>query len=601
MIKLKPLNRRKNRESPLGSGAALRERDWKRGGTAGRRPLGAEAFPLRGADGLLLCFLIGAVALFILYPILRVAQASFIVDGNFSLQMYRNLWKENQGLLGNSVFVALCSSVLTTLLSGAIAVKLMTCGRLYKRVLTAIIMVALVSPPFISSLAYIQLFGRRGWITHGLLGLDRNPYGWHGIVLMQSLSFAPLGALFLMGMLEKLNRNLVDASRDLGASPSYTLVHIILPLIRPALWACLLLSFIRSLADFGTPIVIGGRFEVLAGAIYLQIIGYADLAKASALNMLILLPVMVLFLFYRRLMRRADLFLGQGGSGGRAKGELEEGRIQLQGAVRIIVNLASGLFFAMMTLQYACILSGGFLKSRKGQYELTLDHLRRLLAFDVDTLARSAGYALVVALAGTLFAMLFSYYVERRRVPFRGAVDFTATIPYMVPGISFGIGYILAFNHLPLKLTGTAAIVILNMLFRQLPNTTKICSASLAQIPVTVEEAARDLGAGRLHVIKDIVLPNLSQAFLTGFIYNFTTAMTTAGAILFLINPGKKVAVFRLFDAVNTGEYGVASLLASCIIVITVAVNLGCAALTARLWEKKPPGIRKGGGVADVC
>ena len=65
----------------------------------------------------------------------------------------------------------------------------------------------------------------------------------------------------------------------------------------------------------------------------------------------------------------------------------------------------------------------------------------------------------------------------------RSLFDCLATLPYMLPGTCFGIGYILAFNHAPLKLTGTALIVLANMLFKQLPTSTKICTASLAQLP----------------------------------------------------------------------------------------------------------------------
>ena len=51
--------------------------------------------------------------------------------------------------------------------------------------------------------------------------------------------------------------------------------------------------------------------------------------------------------------------------------------------------------------------------------------------------------------------------------------------------------------------------------------------------------------------------------------------MTTAGAVLFLIDPGHQLAVFKLFDAVYTGEYALASLMASLIVVIVLAVEGG--------------------------
>ena len=159
-------------------------------------------------------------------------------------------------------------------------------------------------------------------------------------------------------------------------------------------------------------------------------------------------------------------------------------------------------------------------------------------------------------------------------------------LPYMLPGTCFGIGYILAFNHAPLKLTGTALIVLANMLFKQLPTSTKICTASLALLPEVQERSARDLGAGRLAVLRDVVFPALRPAFLSCFVYNFTSSMTTAGSIIFLIDAKRQLAVFKLFDAVYQGDYALASLIASVITVIVLLVE-GLAFLITRKGEKR--------------
>ena len=73
--------------------------------------------------------------------------------------------------------------------------------------------------------------------------------------------------------------------------------------------------------------------------------------------------------------------------------------------------------------------------------------------------------------------------------------------------------------------------------------------------------------------MRDVILPGLRPAFLSCFVYNFSSSMTTAGAVIFLIDPGRQLAVFRLFDAVYQGEYAIASLIATCIIAIVLAVE----------------------------
>ena len=166
-------------------------------------------------------------------------------------------------------------------------------------------------------------------------------------------------------------------------------------------------------------------------------------------------------------------------------------------------------------------------------------------------------------------------------------LDFIITLPYMLPGSCFGIGYILAFNHSPLKFTGTAAIVVLNMIYKQMSITTKASFSSLQQISIELDAAARDLGANKFLVMKDVILPNMKQAFATGFINNFTSAMVTAGAVIFLVTPGQKIAVFTLFDCINTGRYGEASMIATFIIAITITVNVIFSILVAWKGKKK--------------
>lgn len=538
----------------------------------------ADHWIYRGLDRLLFYAMAACILLFVLYPLLCILKKSVVIDGVFTLSAYQNLFANNLQLLQNSFFVAILSAVFATVLGTAIGLRIsLSAGRL-RLFLMAVLLMTMVSPPFISSLVYIQLFGRRGWITHDLLGLMLNPYNKWGIIAMQSIHFASLNALFTVGITDKIDHNLIYASRDLGATPTQTLCRVVLPLLRPAIGVSFILSLIRSLSDFGTPIVIGGRYNTLAAAIYMKLIGYAQLEEASAMNVLLLIPAIIVFVLFRRLMKASDRMI----AGDHIRNESPTLPLRIRGPLNWSIRLISLLFYVMMLLQYACIFLTGFLKSRRGVYYFTLENFNSLFLYNLNSLIRSIQYSLIVSVLGTVFAVLFAYYLERRRVRLRGFYDFVSTMPYLLPGTCFGIGYILAFNSGPLRLTGTAVIIILNMIFKQLPSITKICSASLLQINPKMEDAARDLGASHIFVLKDVVLPNLKQTFVTGFIYNFTSSMTTSGAIMFLISSKHKVAVYTLFDAINSGEYAVAALISSLIILSTLLIS-GLAALLAKL------------------
>lgn len=153
-------------------------------------------------------------------------------------------------------------------------------------------------------------------------------------------------------------------------------------------------------------------------------------------------------------------------------------------------------------------------------------------------------------------------------------IEFLGSLPYIIPGTFFGLGYILAFNRGIFALTGTAAIVILNCTFRQISIGAKAGDSILTKLNPNMEKAAKDLGASKIRILLDIIFPILKPAFLISFINCFIATMTTIGAIIFLISPGTNVATVVLFTHVAQGEYGLASITALAITIVTFSLNI---------------------------
>ncbi len=520
-------------------------------------------------DTFLILFTILLVVIFILWPILAVIKESFFLEGLFTLDLYKNLFTNNMKLLFNSVFISSLSTIISTVLAVFISIYINFSSKKIKYVLMLILLLTMISPPFVSSLAYIQLFGKRGLITYHILKLNLNPYGWQGIVSMQSLGFTSLNSLVLIGIIKGIDKNLLQASLDLGSKSSHAIKKVLIPLMKPGIIVCALLTFVRALSDFGTPMIIGGSFNVIATEIYLKIIAYSKLSEAASMNVLILIPFFILFVPYRFYMKSYNLM-----SGGNLRTTSQDIDFSLKGATKTILGSVTLIFFIIMLLQYITIFISAFSKYSYGKFSFTFEYLNYLKTYSLGSFVRSIIYSLIAGIVGSFLGVLLSFYTERRKIKGMKILDFISTLPYIIPGTFFGIGYILAFNNYPLELTGTSFIVILNCIFKQLPMTTKISSAVLSQINPEIEHAAKDLGASNLYVIKDIIIPNVKPAFLAGFINNFTSTMTTIGSIIFLIYPGQKVATLELFEAINSGNYGVAAIISTLIIIITLLMNL---------------------------
>ena len=528
-------------------------------------------------DKSLLTILIGFVLIFVFYPILCVINQSITLDGSLSFDLYKNIIGKNKHLLFNSISVGIISATVATLIATIVAIYISFLSNKLKNIGKVILMLSMISPPFIASLAYIQLFGKRGYITHYLLNIDYNPYGAHGVVAMQVLSFIPISALMIMSVIEKVDNRVLKASLDLGASKNFTVLNILIPLIKPGIVVSFLLSFVRSLADFGTVTIIGGKFETIATEIYMEIIGYANFNLAAAMNVILMLPAIFIFIPYRKNMKRLNSMFKEN-----EKTVEDDVKITLSGILKILFLLVTLGFIIFNTLQYGCIFLSSISKFSKGEFIFTLDYIKNIKEYSLHSFIRSIIYSLISGLVGSFIGVMISYYIEKRKIIGGVAIDFITTLPYILPGTFFGIAYILAFNKQPFLLTGTSFIVIVNCIFKQIPLTTKTSSAILSQISEDLENSARDLGASRIHVIKDVILPNAKEAFQVGFINNFTSTMTTFGALIFLVYPGKEVATVKLFHAINSGEYGIASMMSVVIILITLIVNVLFTLLVSR-------------------
>ena len=513
---------------------------------------------------LFIILLILPIVLFIVYPIFLLFWKAFQVENPG--QYFQEIALRYKTAFFHSIESSFYSAVISTVMAFFLSYGIRSTGKWQKRIALILLSMSMVSPPFISSLSFITLYGRRGLITYRLLGLSFDPYHKWGVILMQSIHFACMNTLFFTNALEDFDGKLYDSGRDLGANAFFVLKDILLPLLSPAILASFFLSFLRGLSDFGTPIIIGGRHSTLATEIYLQIIGFSDFSKAAAMNILLLLPAFFSFLLYRMSMKRAD-----------ERNKEQKGKTGLRLDSKHWMNLPIQflLFFFLLfqLLQYASIFLYGFLRFNKKQIFFTWENMGSLFQYNLSTMGLSLLLAFAASVVGSFFAFLLAYLMERKMKRGKKLLDFALSLPYLLPGTCFGLAYILAFNKAPLKLTGTVWIMLFSLLFRQMPLGSRLASTALSQSPKNLELAARDLGAKPSLVFFQIILPGILPSFFSSVYLQFSQGLTTAGAIIFLISAKYKVLVYTLFDAINRGDYAVASLISGIMILLSLAFS----------------------------
>ena len=515
----------------------------------------------------LLCF---PLVLFIVYPILLLFIRAF--QGENSFAVFSDVLQRYRLAFWNSIESSFFSAFLSTILAFFLAYGILQLKSNMQKICLIILSISLVSPPFISSLSFISLYGRRGLISYRLLKLSLDPYNKYGVIGMQSLHFTCLNILFFIHALRAMDGKLFYSARDLGAGPLSIVKDIVLPLLRPAFLASFFISFLRALADFGTPVIIGGRYSTLASEIYLQLIGYSDFQKTAVMNILLLFPALFSFYFYRRAMEQSDKWNGE-----------QKGRISPEFPanfpIRTVLYSLLCLFFFFECLQYLSIFLYGFVRFDQGVVHFTLENMGELFQYNLSTMYLTLVLSVITGFFGSFFSFVLAYIVERKLPLGKKTIDFVLSLPYLLPGTCFGLAYILAFNKAPFRLTGTVWIILFSLIFRQMPLGSRMASAAISSLPKNMERAGRDLGANPIRVFLDILFPILLPSFLSSVYNQFTQSLTTMGAVIFLISAKYKVLVYTLFDAINRGSYNVASLISGIMILLSLAFYLlleGC-------------------------
>lgn len=200
-------------------------------------------------------------------------------------------WTYLKNSLALSVPVTLIATTLATLMSITLW-RVPFKGRKFVRIMA---LAPLMNPPFVGSISFIMLFGKRGLISHELLGLTVSPFGYWGVFVMQVIGLTTVGYLFISSGIQSMQAIYEEAARTTGASEFQILRTVTLPVLKPEILGGMLLIFLASMADFGTPLIIGGPFQTLSSDLYIQITGLYDMKGASISGGVLLIPCLIAF------------------------------------------------------------------------------------------------------------------------------------------------------------------------------------------------------------------------------------------------------------------------------------------------------------------
>jgi len=540
-----------------------------------------------------LSLLVAILAFLSVYPLSMLLYGSLHstppgMAGTFNLDGYRDiLTRENLLTLLNTVGISLAKTVPSLALAVLLAWILARTDTPCRGALEVLVTLPFFIPPILTAMAWGMLGNPQvgllnqlyQWIT-GSSTAPINVYSYGGVVWHMMQYSVPFLFLLIVDAFRAMDPSLEEAARMCGASRFRTFRTITLQLMLPALTSGAILSFIRGIENFESPLFFGtpAGIHVITTDIYDSINQRSppQYQYATAVSFVIMALLFLIVLLQWRLLRGRS-FTTVSGKG------YSPGIIKL-GKWRWATFAFCVLFFVVtVVLPVGQLLIGSFFKFF-GFYQwdmLTLEHYQAV--FGSNEFWRGFGNTMLLGLIGASATMvlggLVAYISVRTKWRGRSLIDAMAWLPWMMPGIVLGVGFLWGFALLPhaIPIYGTIWALLLAYISLGTPLSVRVMSSAFSQLSFDIEECSRVHGAGWLTTMWRIVIALSWPSFAVGWVLVFFGIMRELSASVLLYSIGSEVlsvVLLKLWVNGNAEQVSVIGLMMMVMVILFRWVQL---------------------------
>jgi len=513
-------------------------------------------------------------ATFFLWPIFLILKEG-VVDANGHLTgRYLLVLVESplyRGALANSFLLA-CT---TTALAFALALPLAFISDRFlfpaKNLLSSLVLVPMILPPFVGAIGIKQIFGQCGALNALIVALGLKPHGWTfdwfaanqflGIAIVQALSLYPILYLNTVAALANVDPAMEEAAENLGCTGLRRFRKITLPLIRPGLFAGGTIVFIWAFTELGVPLI----FDYPRVASVQIFNGLKDIGSTPlpyALVTVVLASTVLLYALGKGLF-------GQQGHAMMAKATSTGGPRATSRRTALFCTALFSSVILLAVLPHLGVILVAFANDWYATVvpnHYTLDNFRLALGHDltVPAIANSLRYASLSTVVDLVLGLAIAYVIVRTKFAARHLLDFLAMLPLAVPGIVLAFGYLAmsdedSFFAFINPRNNPTILLIIAYSVRRLPYVVRSAVAGFEQTSVTLEEAAQNLGASPLKATYRATLPLITANLIAGGLLAFCFAMLEVSDSLILAQkqafyPITK-AILSLFELLGDGKF----------------------------------------------
>ncbi|GGF60932.1 ABC transporter permease [Paenibacillus albidus] len=548
--------------------------------------------PVNGSAFILYGLIAWFVITFLIYPNINVYYEIFFSDGNFSFEAVNKLLSSDRAMrsLYNSFILAISLMVTVNIVGVALVLivdyfdikgaKILRLGYFTTLIYSGVVLVS----------GYKFVYGESGYMTKLFANLFPSFdttwfHGYWAVLFVMTFACTSNHVLFLSNAIRKIDFQTVEAAKNMGGSTFYILWRVVLPVLKPTMFALTILLFLTGLAATSAPLILGGtEFQTITPMILTFSKSLASRDLAALLALILGLSTLVLLTIMIRFEKNGNFI-----SVSKVKSVLVKQKINSK-IGNIAVHLIAYFLFLIYIIPVLLIVIFSFTDAQSistatlnisrftfDNYIQVFSSMAAFKPYLVSILYAAGASIAVVALALTASRILHKY-----KNKWTNFLEYSLLIPWMLPSTLIAIGLIVTYSTPKMLIGNTVLVGTVWMLFLayviiHIPFTLRMVKASFFSLDNNLEDAAKNLGAKPFYTFRKVLLPIILPSTLAVLALNFNGILADYDLTVFLYHPLYQplgIVIKNSTDAQAVADTKALTLVYSVILMIISAVIL---------------------------
>ena len=539
-------------------------------------------------------------------------------DGD-PLKFYRYILASNlyQEALARTFYYSLIATLGTLILGYPLAYYMVRGKNWIRLAITAFVVVPMFVALLVRTFGWMMIFSRTGPISRLLLEvgltdeLIKLMYTTVAVQIGMVAVLLPFMVLPLYATMRRIDGQLLQAARVLGAPPTAVFGQIFLPLSLPGVFSGIIIVFILSLGFYITPDLLGGSSNQVYAVLLAKAVKLNSTRPAfpAAMSVILLMITLIVLTLGARLISLNSLWAAD------ARQELWQTQLARRGPRRwweqfrdetlttiilwignlprllqsmpgiILASLAVIITFVPIPVAFVFSFARSIFLPFPPT-EFTLKWYAEFASSDrwFDAISTSLGLGVVVAVIVTLISAITAIAMVRGRFPGKNTVMSLILSPLIIPHVVLAVG--LWHLFFVIRLSGTFWGVAIAHMIPAIPLTTIVIAANLQTFDKGLEQVARGLGASPIRAFASITVPILRPGFLVGAFFGFLVSLDELVFTLFLAGYRLRTLPLRLWEDLHVRLDPVLAVVSVVEVVLVLLVLTG-AALVLRYRQRR--------------